>query len=135
MEKEIKKTYNELTIRKIIQRPKNEKKYKGWGNTWVECRCSCGEIITAPLYGVTHNFIKSCGHLRKDKAIEILNKTHKGKPASNARYLVYKDKKMNISEWSKKTGIPRTTIMSRIDKGWPIEKVLEKTERITKKIV
>lgn len=133
MEKEIEKTYNELTIKKIIDRPDGEERYKGWGNVWTECECSCGETMIAPLYGVTHGIIKSCGHLRKDMAVELLTKIHKGKPAPNAKYLTYKGKTMNISNWSKKTGIPRTTIISRLDKGLPIEKVLEKTERITKK--
>lgn len=125
MENEIDKVYNELTIQEVIDRPPNEEKYKSWGNTWVKCKCSCGETVIAPLYGVKHDFIKSCGHLRKDKATELIDKIHKENPAPNARYLTYDDKKMNISEWSKETGIPRTTILSRLDKEWPIEKVLE----------
>lgn len=133
MEKEIDKTYNELTIKKIIQRPDGENRYRSWGNTWAKCECSCGEIVEAPLYGIKHDFIKSCGHLRKDKAIALLDKIHKEHPAPNAKYLTYKGVRMNISEWSKKTGIPRTTIMNRLDNDWPIDKVLEKTERIAKK--
>ena len=98
-----------------------------------ECQCSCGETTFAPLYGVTHGYIKSCGHIRKNMAIELLTKAHKGKPALNARYITYKGKTKNISEWSKETGISRTTILNRLNKNLPVEKVLEKTERITKK--
>jgi hypothetical protein len=35
---------------------------------------------------------------------------------------------MNISEWSKETGIPRSTIAYRISKELPIEKVLERKD-------
>ena len=133
MKKEIEKTYNELTIKKIIDRPNGETKYKSWGNVWAECKCSCGETTFAPLYGVTHGYIKSCGHIRKNMAVELLTKAHKGKPALNARYITYKGKTKNISEWSKETGISRTTILNRLNKNLPIEKVLEKTEHITKK--
>lgn len=31
---------------------------------------------------------------------------------------------LNLMQWSKKTGIPRNAIDSRIKKGWPIEKTL-----------
>lgn len=122
----INKTFNELTIRRFIE-PPNTNKYKSWNSKlWVHCDCSCGETVDAPLYGVRKGYIKSCGHLRAEKAAETLAETKKTHPNPTAIYLTHDGKTLNISQWSKKTGIPRTTIMYRLDKDMPIEKVLER---------
>ena len=84
--------------------------------------------IDVPLYGVTHGYIKSCGHLRTEKALTQLERAKKDNPTPTAIYLTYNGKTMNISEWSKETGIPRSTISYRINKELPIEKVLERKE-------
>ena len=121
-------TFNELTVQKFIKKP-NTKKYKSWNtNIWVHCKCSCGKKINVPLYGVTNGLIKSCGHLRAEKAAKILAENKKNNPTPTAIYLTYDGKTMNISEWSRETGIPRSTITYRISKEFPIEKILERKE-------
>lgn len=122
----IDKTFNELTIKKFIERP-NTDKYKSWNSkTWVHCECSCGETLDAPLYGVKNGYIKSCGHLKAEKAAENLAEVRKIHPNPTAIYLTHEGKTLNLAEWSKETGIPRTTIMYRRDKGMPPEKILER---------
>lgn len=120
----INKTFNNLTVRNFIEKP-NINKYKSWNtNTWVHCECSCGEEVDVPLYGVTNGYIKSCGHLRAEKAVELIEKNRNS--TATAIYLTHDNKTMNISEWSKETGIPRSTIMYRMNKEMPIEKILER---------
>lgn len=119
-------TFNELTIRSFIDKPDTDK-YKSWNTSkWVHCECSCGNEIDVPLYGVVKGIIKSCGHLRAEKAAENLAEVRRTHPNPTAIYLTFENKTMNISEWSKETGIPRTTIMYRIEKNMPIEKILER---------
>lgn len=121
------KVFNELTIKKVIPKPKRITKYKSWNTgLWIECECSCGKIIQVPLYGVKNGFIKSCGHYRKEKAAETLKKNKENNPTPNAVYITYNGQTKNISEWSEETGIPRTTIMYRLNKEMPVEKIFEK---------
>lgn len=122
-----KKKYNELTIEEIIPRPENEEKYKSWNTgKWVRCRCSCGKIIDVPLYGVEKGLIKSCGHYRKEVAAKNLEKVKEENPTPNAVYLTHNGKTQNVTEWSRETGIPRTTILYRISRELPVEKILER---------
>lgn len=122
------KTFNELTIKEFIERP-NTEKYKSWNTgQWVKCKCSCGEEIEVPLYGVRKGLIKSCGHLRKEQALATLEKSRVANPTPTAIYITYKDKTLNITEWSRETGIPRSTIMYRYSKGLPPEKIFERRE-------
>ena len=126
MEQVIDVTFNELTVRKFIKKPETDK-YKSWNtNIWVHCECSCGEEIDVPLYGVTHGHIKSCGHIRREKAAESIEKNRNS--TVNAVYLTHDGKTMNISDWSKETGIPRSTIAYRMSKEMPVEKVLERKD-------
>ena len=128
MEQLINKTFNELTIKEFIERPDTEK-YKSWNTgQWVRCDCSCGESIEAPLYGVKKGLIKSCGHLRKEQAIATLEKSRELNPTPTAIYLTHNNKTLNLTEWSKETGIPRSTIMYRYSKGLSPEKILERRE-------
>lgn len=129
MEKQVlNKTFNELTVRKFINKP-DTNKYKSWNtNTWVHCECSCGREIDLPLCGVINGRIKSCGHLRIAKAMIQLEEIRKSNPTPTAIYLTHEGKTMNISEWAKETGIPRSTITYRINKELPIEKVLERKD-------
>ncbi len=46
----------------------------------------------------------------------------------NTIYLIYKNEKKSLSEWSRTLGISRETIRKRIKLGWSIEKILGKTE-------
>jgi hypothetical protein len=122
-------TFNELTVRRFIKKPDTEK-YKSWNtNIWVRCECSCGnEEVDVPLYGVTHGLIKSCGHLKAEKAAAQLEEVRKNNPTPTAIFLTHEGKTMNISEWSKETGVPRSTIMYRMNKGLPTDKILERKE-------
>ena len=125
MEQVIDVTFNELTIRKFIEKPETDK-YKSWNTKiWVRCECSCGnKEVDVPLYGVTHGHIKSCGHLRAEKAVESIEKNRNS--TATAIYLTHEEKTLNISEWSKETGVPRSTIAYRMAKGLPTDKVLER---------
>lgn len=124
----INKTFNELTIKEFIERPDTDK-YKSWNTgCWVRCECSCGESVEAPLYGVQRGLIKSCGHLRSQQARETLRKNREANPTPTAIYITHNDKTMNLSEWSKETGIPRSTIMYRYSKGLTPDKILERRD-------
>lgn len=43
---------------------------------------------------------------------------------SNNHFLEFKGERLTISQWSKKFGLNRNTITSRLNRGWSIEKVL-----------
>ncbi len=127
MEPILEQTINELTIKKYIDKPEDTDKYKSWNtNIWVHCECSCGNTVDVPLYGVTHGLIKSCGHIRREKAAESIEKNRNS--AATAVYLTHDGKTMNISDWSKETGIPRSTISYRMGKELPVEKILERKD-------
>lgn len=119
--------FNELTIKEYIDKPEDTDKYKSWNTSiWVRCECSCTKTVDVPLYGVTHGLIKSCGHFRREKAAETIEKNRNS--TASAVYLTYDGKTMNISDWSKETGIPRSTIIYRMNKEMPVEKVLERKD-------
>lgn len=120
--------FNELTIREFIEKPDTDK-YKSWNTgVWVHCECSCGEFVDAPLYGVKNGFIKSCGHLRSQTARAAMMKIREEHPNPTAVNLTHDGKTMNITDWSKETGIPRSTIAYRLSKELPMDKVLERKE-------
>lgn len=120
--KEIGKQYGLLRVIRFTDRPVSAS-YNSWPeNRWVECKCSCGKTIKVPLYGLRYGFIKSCGHLRRESACKTLDKYRNSR--HNETMITYKEKTMNISDWSKETGIPRTTIMYRLNKDLPVERVL-----------
>lgn len=45
----------------------------------------------------------------------------------NNHYLELNGEKRSVQEWSRITGIPRTTINNRIRRGWPTERVLSES--------
>ena len=47
----------------------------------------------------------------------------------NTHYLEWNGEKYSVQEWSRITGIPRTTINNRIRRGWPTERVLSEDIR------
>jgi hypothetical protein len=48
-----------------------------------------------------------------------------GRNKRNNVFIEYSGKRQTLSQWSEETGIPRTTISSRIEKlKWPIERAL-----------
>lgn len=123
-------TINELTIESYSQKPSDmEDKYKSYGGPWVRCKCSCGKEIVAPLYGIKKGFIKSCGHLKGEYGGEVLKKYHEEHEPVNSVYLTIDGETKNISEWSRITGIPRSTILYRMNKKMPPNKIFEKEKQ------
>mgnify|MGYP006908835086 CR=1 FL=1 len=116
---------NELEILSYSTKPDTDK-YKDYGGPWVRCKCSCGNEIIAPLYGIKQGFIKSCGHLKGQQGGKTLQEYYETHEPVNATYLTVDGETRNISEWSRITGIPRTTLLYRINKKMPIEKVFSK---------
>jgi hypothetical protein len=43
---------------------------------------------------------------------------------TNTRWLAHDGKRMSVSMWARRTGICRSTIYSRLDLGWSVEKAL-----------
>jgi hypothetical protein len=52
-----------------------------------------------------------------------------GRNKRNNRWLVAREKRQTISEWSRETGIKLSTLSARIKRGWYGEKVLTKTTK------
>ena len=121
-------TINELTILAYTSKPQDNDKYKSYGGPWAKCKCSCGKEIIAPIYGIKKGFIKSCGHLKGQQGGEILKKYYEDNnhDANNAIYLTLDGETRNVTEWSKITGIPRTTILYRLKQGLPLSQVFKK---------
>lgn len=119
-------TVNELTILSYSNKPSDQGKYKSYGGPWVRCQCSCGNELIAPLYGIKNGLIKSCGHLKGQQGGEILKKYYETHEPPNATYLTIDGETKNISEWSRITGIPRTTLLYRISKHMPVSKIFDK---------
>ncbi len=117
---------NELTILSYSNKPEEETKYKDYGGPWVRAKCSCGEEIIAPLYGIKKGLIKSCGHLKGQKGGEALQEYYKTHGSVNAKYLTIEGETKNISEWSEVTGVPRTTILYRLNKNVPLDELFSK---------
>ena len=116
---------NELKILSYSNKP-DDSKYKSYGGPWVRCQCSCGNEIIAPLYGIKHGLIKSCGHLKGQQGAKTLQEYYKTHDPVNANYLTIDGETKNISEWSRITGIPRTTILYRLNKNVPLNKLFDK---------
>lgn len=128
MEEQIKigTTINELTIEAYCKKPDGNK-YESYGGPWVRCRCSCGKEITAPIYGIKNGLIKSCGHLKGQMGAEMLKKYYENNDNNvNATYLTIDGETKNISEWSRESGIPRTTLLYRISKNVPVDELFKK---------
>ncbi len=121
-------TFNELTILEFIERPKDSK-YKSWGDmVWVRCKCSCGAIVEYPLRAVSRNIVKSCGHVRKEKASKHLEEYKKTHDHPSCVYITYHGERRSISEWARITGVARTTIMYRMNHGYPLEEVFKRRD-------
>lgn len=82
------------------------------------------------------NFFKDMGHPPPNKSLDRIN-NNKGYKPSNCRWatkseqnnnkrtnvlITFNNQTLNITQWSKKLGISDSTIGSRIQKGWPLEK-------------
>ena len=120
-------TINELTIVEFIKKPDECDKYKSYPGAWVKCKCSCGKEVVAPLYGIKRGMIKSCGHYKGMSGAKVLERFHKTHPEQpNAIYYEYDGETKNISEWSRITGIPRTTLMYRINNNFKPKDIFKK---------
>ena len=119
-------TINELTILSYSDKPSENEKYKSYGGPWIECQCSCGNKIIAPLYGIKRGFIKSCGHLKGQQGGETLKKYYETHDGNNSIYLTIDNETKNITEWSRITGIPRTTLLYRLNKNIPLSEIFKK---------
>lgn len=129
MNQYINTTINDLTIKELIDPPENVDKYKSWNlKQWAHCKCSCGEYVDVPLYGIISGRIKSCGCRRARMAAKTLEENKKKNPTPTAVFVTYEGKTLNLSQWAKETGIPRTTIMNRMDRKLPLEKVFERRD-------
>lgn len=124
-------TINELTILSYSSKPENSNKYKSYGGPWVKCQCSCGNEIIAPVYGIKKGFIKSCGHLKGQQGGETLKKYFEDNDhnPTHSTYLTVDGETRNISEWSRLSGIPRTTLLYRLSQNLPLSKVFEKEKQ------
>lgn len=117
---------NKLKIISYCDRPEDNDKYKDYGGPWVRCECSCGNEIVAPLYGIEKELIKSCGCFKGQQGAKVLKKYYKTHDPVNSNYLTIDGVTRNISEWSKITGVPRTTILYRLSKNVPLDKLFNK---------
>ena len=54
-----------------------------------------------------------------------IKKEEQSKNRSSNHYITFNGKTQTLSDWSRELGIKRTTLTSRLRKGWPIEKALK----------
>lgn len=47
-----------------------------------------------------------------------------GRNKRNNRYLTLNGETLTLSEWEQRTGLPKSTLMNRVDAGWSIEETL-----------
>ena len=116
-----------MKLIKAIPRPENTTKYKSWPGDWGIYECPiCGNKFAAPSYGISKGFIKSCGCLKKSCGTRNLkNFWANAETHPNGNYMTVDGETLNITEWSNKTGIPRTTIKNRIDRGLTPKEILK----------
>lgn len=125
--KKKKNVYNELEIISGIDTPPMPHKYFAWDfGGWVKCKCSCGNIIDLPYYGVRNGKIKSCGHLRAERSRETLEKNKQSVNFTERLVMLkFGGKEHNITEWSRITGIPKSTLRYRYKQGYSPKKILK----------
>lgn len=117
------KTFNQLTIEDVVPKPDTEK-YSSWNTSlWVRCKCTCGNIIEVPFYGINNELIKSCGCLKAKLDKEKLKNQNK-----IGILLTYNGETKNLLQWSKDLGIKYSTIKYRYAHGMPPNKILEKKD-------
>jgi transposase len=61
------------------------------------------------------------------------NKTEQATNRDATVFITYNGESLSIAEWSRRTGLNRSVISSRLEKGWPVEKIF--TEPVTKGFV
>ena len=68
--------FTRLTVLREVPHPEGENPPH---QRWVECRCSCGELVTIRWDGVKNGRSKSCGCLRKEHCAKIRHLTLRNK--------------------------------------------------------
>ena len=53
-----------------------------------------------------------------------ISKSEQSKNRSTNHYITFNNETKTLTDWSRETGINRTTIYSRLRKGWSIERTL-----------
>lgn len=125
--------YNMLTILHGIDTPKTPHSYSMWDFAgWVRCRCDCGIEKDLPYYGVITGRIKSCGCYRNESARKVLEKNKLSeKFTERIIYITYKGQTHNISEWSRITGIPKSTLRYRHRAGMSPRKIFKEYREVS----
>lgn len=116
----------------MIQRCNNhaDKSYERYGGRGIE-------VCTRWLK--FENFLKDMGEKPKEKTLDRIDNSQGYSPFNcrwatieqqannkrNNRMLTYKGETLNLTQWSKKTGIHRETLLSRIKAGYTPEQVIE----------
>jgi len=62
-----------------------------------------------------------------EKIIPISDKRIKditGQRFGRNRRLTFNGQNLTIAQWADKLGVPRETLYTRLNKGWPVEKIL-----------
>lgn len=93
------------------------------------------------------NFYADMGDKPKGKTLDRVNNDGDYSP-DNCKWSSYKEqannrsnsislelngKRMSLLRWAEKIGIKPDTLYKRVDKGWPVEKVLSRTKFIPKR--
>lgn len=116
-------------VEKAIEQPVEKKQkgkitYNGVTRTIKEWSLETGipqTVITTRLY---------CKHWNVERALTVKpEKRMKRKTGKNEHLITFNGETHNILEWSKITGIERSTIHARLAYGWTIEKTLTTPNR------
>ena len=116
-------------VEKAIEQPVEKKQkgkitYNGVTRTIKEWSLETGipqTVITTRLY---------CKHWDVERALTVKpEKRMKCKTGKNEHLITFNGETHNILEWSKITGIERSTIHARLAYGWTIEKTLTTPNR------
>lgn len=112
--------YGMLKVLKQVENPNNGR-YKSWRpKVWFRCRCTCGKEVDVPERALITNAVRSCGHLRAAMATDRNQRIKK-----IGHVFTYEGKTMNLSDWSRETGIAYSTIKSRYNKGLAPKMILK----------
>lgn len=99
--------------------PSSKKKYRKF---LVQCRC--GNKKKVRLGDLKFGKTQSCGCFKDEQANNRISN----------HFLIYKNKKLTLSQWAKKTKISKATLKSRIDiLNWSVKKTLTEPIRILPK--